>query len=252
VRLGGRCPFSAVGPVARTRCRSTPFTGRPVSAAPRFLRSANRPPSPESDARSVGYPTPSHPGLAAGFPAAVPPQPRCPANRTPLPESKPGLSANRPPLLLAAVHADPVSRVIDLDAAGRHPREQLGCSLGLGPVCPVPVASGCPATRYPERVASRSVRTRSRLVDRGRFPSPAPRRRPSKDSVSRSRLACAARYGSYSREPETPGQAVLLNPQGYPPNFRPIPRILCRVHRAFTRSCTGCPQSVGEFRRFQV
>ncbi len=44
-RLGGRCPFSAVGPVARTRCRSTPFTGRPMSAAPPCRRPANRPPS---------------------------------------------------------------------------------------------------------------------------------------------------------------------------------------------------------------
>jgi hypothetical protein len=223
-----------------------------MSAAPRFLRSANRPPSPESDVRSVGYPTPSHPGLAAGFPAAVPPQPRGPANRTPLPESKPGLSANRPPLLLAAVHADPVSRVIDLDAAGLRPREQLGCSFGLGPVNPVPVASGCPATRFPEQVASRSDRIRSRLVNRVRFPSPTTRRRSSKDSVSRSRLACAARYGSHSREPETPGQAVLSNPQGYPPNFRPIPRIFSRVHRAFTRSCTGLSPELHRFRRVRV
>lgn len=152
------------------------------------------------------------------------------------------------PLLLAAVHADPVSRAIDLDAAGRRPREQLGCSFGLGPVNPVPVASGCPATRYPEQVASRSDRTRSRLVDRGPFSfSGHP-----KATIERLGLSvpvgvrCPVR--SHSRGPETPGQAVLSNPQGYPPKYRPIPRIYSRVHRAFTRSCTGCPQSTSEFR----
>jgi len=50
----------------------------------------------ESNARSIGYPIPLHPGLATGCPAAVPPRPRCPANRTPLSESKLGLSASRP------------------------------------------------------------------------------------------------------------------------------------------------------------
>ena len=59
------------------------------------------------------------------------------------------------------------------------------------------------------------------------------------DPVSRPRLACAARYESYSRERETPGQGVFLNPQGYPPNFSSIPRNWSVVHLPYTTSCTA-------------
>ena len=75
-------PFDTVHRSPDARSLSVTSTGEPVSV-------------PEMGARSVGYPTPLHPGLATGFPAAMPPRPRCPANRTPLPESKPGLPASR-------------------------------------------------------------------------------------------------------------------------------------------------------------
>jgi len=75
-------PFDTVHRSPDVRSPSVPTAGEPASVS-------------KSDARSIGFPTPLHPGLATGFPAAVPLRPRCPANRTPLPESKLGLPASR-------------------------------------------------------------------------------------------------------------------------------------------------------------
>ena len=69
------------------------------------------------------------------------------------------------------------------------------------------------------------------------FPSPSALRLRSTDSVSQPRLACAVRYVAYLRERETPGQGVLSNPQGYPPNFLFTHKKHCVIHR----SCTGLP-----------
>jgi hypothetical protein len=94
-------------------------------------------------ARSVGCPTPLRSGVAPGFPAAVPPRRRCPANRTPLPESRPGLPASRLRRLSTPFTLTRFPVPSDDDAAEPRRREQLGCSFGLGPVtlCPwLPVA----------------------------------------------------------------------------------------------------------------
>jgi hypothetical protein len=187
-------------------------------------------------------------GHASGSPVAVPPRPRCPANRTPLPESKPGLPASRlrcpsTPFTLTRL---PVPsrwrrRTLPLGAVGVLRRSLPGNS--------VPVATGYPATRYPERVVSRSDRTRSHLVDRTRFRSSITRRCSTIVSVSRPRLACAARYVAYLRERETPGQEVFSNPQGYPRNFSSIPRNPPVVHHSYTPSCTGLSPDVHTRRR---
>jgi len=181
---------------------------------------------------------PSRSGRAAGCPVAVPLRPRRPANRTPLPESEPGLSASRPrrPSTPFTLTRFPVPSMW---------RRRAGSSGAVGvlhrprPGNPVPVAPGRPAARYPERVVFRSVRTRFHLVDRTRHRAPITRRCSSNGSVSRPRSACAARYVVYPRGRETPGQEVFSNPQGYPPKFSSIPRIVRFVHLRYTTSCTG-------------
>jgi hypothetical protein len=97
----------------------------------------------QTSARFVGCPTPLRSGVAAGFPTAVPPRPRCPANRTPLPESRPGLPASRLRRLSTPFTLTRFPVPSDDDAAEPRLPEQLGCSFGLGPVtlCPwLPVA----------------------------------------------------------------------------------------------------------------
>jgi hypothetical protein len=158
-------------------------------------------------------------------------------------------SAGKPaPSPLGAVHADPVARALDAGAAEPRPREQLGCSFGLGPVTLRPWPPVARRLGAQSEVVSRSVRTRSRLVDRVRFPPPTTRRCSMKDSVSRPRSACAARYEGHFRERETPGQAVFLNPQGYPPNFSSIPSFSSVVHLLCTHRAQVCPQN-GPFAR---
>jgi hypothetical protein len=118
--------------------------------------------------------------------------------------------------------------------------------FGASPLRP----AGCPALRHFEAcVASRPVRPRFRLVDPARRRPPPIRRSVSNDPVSWSRSACAARYEEYFRERKTPGQEVFSNPQGYPLNFSPIPRISCVVHRPCTGSGRVFPIVVHRVRR---
>ena len=151
-----------------------------------------------------------------------------------------------------AVHADPVARA---DAGGARIERVLRSSWGAPSVFdPLPRRPWPPASRWlgaskrsprcsplpvarslvaSELVASRPVRSRSRLVDRERFPPPATRRPPSKDSVSRPRLACAPRYEAYIRGRKTPGQEVFSKDTGLSTtNFAQIPRISLRSSTA--------------------
>ena len=206
-------------------------------------------------ARSSGCPDPLPIGATAGFPTPVPPWlglAGCPAS-----VSRAGPRSGFPARGPGAVHADPVTRVIVCGTIESPPRGSswgapsqrrpdmprrpwpaVARRLGSSRHAPPLAASGCPVTRRCGAMASRPARTRSRLVGRERFPPPAARRPPSKDSVSRPRFACALRYEAYLREHKTPGQAVFLKSQGYPLNFFLIPRIHPFVHQ----QRTGCPQ----------
>ncbi len=104
-------PFSAVARLPEP----LPFDLHPPVArhtqSPRLLRPVAQPPSPESK-----------PGLSANRPRCLSASHRLPGAgvarslpsvaRPPLPRRSPGLSANRPRRPLDAVHADPVNRVI--------------------------------------------------------------------------------------------------------------------------------------------
>ena len=215
-------------------CSPRPAAGEPASVSESNTRSA-RLPGPVASDGAAGSPD----GCAAPTLASGEPDPVAGVGTR---------SAGKPaPLPLDAVHADPVARVLRLTPPDLTLRSSWGAPSGLGPVSLCPWPSGCPTTRYPERVASRSVRARSHLVDRVRCRSSATRRCPLNDSVSRPRSACAARYESYLRERETPGQEGISNPQGYPPNFSGIPRNFASlVHVPYTSSCTGLsPTGVG-------
>jgi hypothetical protein len=202
-----------------------------------------RPPANRSSFRRrvpglVGNPTSVSPWPCHRFPGGS----AAPTSSPGEPDSAAGVearSAGKPaPSPLDAVHADPVTRAIDVGAAVLLLRSSWGAPSDPSGH-PVPVTAGLPAIRYPEPVVSRSVRTRFHLVSRVRHRSPITRRCSSNGSFSRPRLACAARYEGYIRGRETPGQEVFLNPQAYPLNFSSIPRIPSVVHLAYTPSCTG-------------
>ena len=127
--------------------------------------------------------------------------------------------------------------------AARDPRQAVApVRRSASPRCsPLPVARSLVAS---ELVASHPVRSRSRLVGRERFPPPAARRPPSKDSVSRPRLACAPRYEAYLRERKTPGQEVFRKTQGYPRTNRTNPQ---NSSRSSTASYTGLSPAHGLF-----
>lgn len=219
-------PFDTVHRSPDVRGHCGPRIGEPISVS-------------QPSTRSIGYPTSSCSGVAPGSPVAVPPRPRCPANRTPLPESRPGLPASRLRRLSTPFTLTRLPVPSDGDAAGRRRREQLGCPLGLGPVtlCPWPPVARRLGTQSEWFLAPSGPASASWTEPVIELGSPEGVR--VLDPVSRPRLACAARYESYSRERETPGQGVFLNPQGYPPNFSSIPRNWSVVHLPYTTSCTA-------------
>src|SRR4051794_29135639 len=218
------CPVPlplAPPPVARRRCH------------PESVLSANRPPFPKLDSAPVArtsvlapftltrLPVPTSDwrlrtewfrGSSWGAPWTRP-VPRCP-----WPPASRRLGA---------------SKLVLIRSPHRLPGARRFCAA---PPLAAPVAR-CSSLRS---VASRPVRSRLRRVDSSRFPLPSARRLRSEDSVIQPRLACAPRYVAYLREPETPGQGVFSNPQGYPRTFSPIPRNLVFVHCSYT----GMPPAV--------
>ncbi len=216
---------------------------------PRPRRLANQPPSPESEPglpvarpRCSSAPSVARHG-AAPDPVGRLPDLRCRSHHDPFGRS-PDLrcrssgprSAGCPaPSAPDAVRVDPVSRAIAMAPPERFRRSSWGASTSSSR-CAGQLVVGPVARRLgtSQRVASRPVRNRFRLVDRARSPIRSTRRLPSSNSVARSRSACALRYDEHNREHETPGQEVFLNPQGYPLNFSFVPRILASVHRSCT------------------
>lgn len=86
------------------------------------------------------------PGLATGFPAAVPPQRRPPANRPPSLESEPGLSANRPRCPSTPFTLTRQNRALELAPPGFVLRSSWGAPSASAR-CAVPVVAGEPVTR---------------------------------------------------------------------------------------------------------
>jgi len=86
------------------------------------------------------------PGLATGFPAAVPPQRRPPANRPPSLESEPGLSANRPRCPSTPFTLTRQNRALELAPPAFVLRSSWGAPSASAR-CAVPVVAGEPVTR---------------------------------------------------------------------------------------------------------
>ena len=120
-----------------------------------------------------------------------------------------------------AVHADPGKPVPSVSASWKpRPRRSVGVTSDASAPDHPSVVPGKPCTRSGVavwRIAPPEPAFTS-WTEPG-FPLPSTLRLRSADSVSQPRSACAVRYVAYLRERETPGQGVLLNPQGYPPNF---------------------------------
>ncbi len=243
-RRGGRCPFRPddrqAGPAA---VRLAP-TGHPAATA-----------APTAATGKPGLRPRSRSPVCQANPAPLPldaihrqSRRRCrPGSFGRLPDLRPRSSRTRSAgrtrlrCPFDAVHADPVARAIAGVAVLRSP-EQLGCSFDLRSVRTSTSHHRQAGGSSWRLVASRPYRTRFRIVSRVRFPPRSTRRSVSKDSVSRPRCACAPRYGAHLRGHETAGQEVILNPQGYPPNFSLFPRNARIVHRPFTSRAQRCPQ----------
>ena len=142
-----------------------------------------------------------------------------------------------------AVHADPGKPVPSVSASWKpRPRRSVGVTSDASAPDHLSVAPGKPCARSDVavwRIAPPEPASTS-WTEPG-FPSPSTLRLRSTDSVSQPRSACAVRYVAYLRGRETPGQGVLLNPQGYPPNFLFTHKKCCVIHR----SCTGLPTARG-------
>jgi len=146
-------PFDIVHRSPDARSHSSSSAGEPASVS-------------ELDARSIGYPTSSHPGLTTGSPAVMPPRPRDPANRSPLPESRLGLPASR----LRRLSASFTLTRLPVSSLGRRRTSTAG-AVGV----PRRRRSGNPCARGP-RLPGDSV------PEQGGFslrPSPLPPRGPS-------------------------------------------------------------------------
>ena len=142
-----------------------------------------------------------------------------------------------------AVHADPGKPVPSVSASWEPP---LRRSVGVTSDASAPDHSSV----APDKSSARSGVAVWRIAPpepaftswtEPGFPSPSALRLRSTDSVSQPRSACAVRYVAYLRGRETPGQVLLLNPQGYPPNFLFTHKKCCVIHR----SCTGLPTVPG-------
>jgi hypothetical protein len=143
----------------------------------------------------------------------------------------------------SAVHADPGKPVPSVSAPWEPPpRRSVGVTSDASAPDHPSVAPGKPCARSGVavwRIASPEPAFASSTGPG--FPSPSALRPCSTDSVSQPRLACAVRYVAYLRERETAGQELLLNPQGYPPNFPFTHKKYWFIHR----SCTGLPTAGG-------
>jgi hypothetical protein len=226
---------------------------------PRRRRSVTRSPSPGAETRSAGRnPAPLPPRRQIGDPITVPPRPRRPANRPPLPETSDlgdrrtdlrlpelGLGSRLPgPLTLDAVHADPVNRAIALTP----PELRLPSSWGA--------RSARPGTspRHPAVARRLTARSLWLLAPTGpaftSWTEPVTAPVPIRGSVvcgsvSRPRLACASRYEwilSRTRNPWSSGifESPRLSPELFvnPQNFGHRPPF---VHRRRVRYPHGFP-----------
>lgn len=103
-----------------------------------------------------------------------------------------------------------------------------------------PVARRLGASKH---VASRSYRSRSRLVSRARFPFHQSRGTDFADSASQLRFACALRYESHIRAPEIGGQEVFFESPGLSTKLLWNPQNSSFIHRV----CTGLSPSLPRF-----
>lgn len=241
-------PFSARRPANRPCCRSARAYRSPGGhGRPDGGDRETRSPSPESGPGLPGRTrgrcpsTPSAgragdgaaPVPSAGRPASVP------GVRGPGPPGEPGSVALSTPFTLTRLPVPSLaSPSFGLRSSWGAPSTSVRCELPR-------LTTGEPADRPGSWWLLAPHRTRFRIVSRVRFPPRSTRRSVSKDSVSRPRCACAPRYGAHLRGRETAGQEVILNTQGYPPNFSLIPRKHCAVHRPCTSRAQRCPQHPG-------